>query len=177
MSTRYNSLRSGGIFKLEGTEKDFPLTLHHTAYTGTDKETHDVEIPLTEGAELPRVKFHYGTVEFLSAVQEDTIYDNPYDEIEEPKEATKITVRYRTLPAKGIRKMYAVNLDYADDEQEFGRIPRDSSEEEKDGILVQEDIFYFPRGKRENITLALKNPSYWVGGSYDVVIEKPRSKK
>jgi hypothetical protein len=86
-------------------------------------------------------------------------------------------VRYRTLPAKGIRKMYAVNLDYADDEQEFGRIPYDSSEEEKDGILVQEDIFYLPRGKRENITLTLKNPSYWVGGSYDVVIEKPRSKK
>lgn len=177
MSTQYDSLENGGKFILEGTERDFPLTLHRTAYTGTDKETHDVEIPLTEGAELPRVKFHYGTVEFLSAAQEDTIYDNPYDEIEEPKEATKITVRYRTLPAKGIRKMYAVNLDYADEEQEFGRIPYDSSEEEKDGILVQEDIFYLPRGKWENITLTLKNPSYWVGGSYDVVIEKPRSKK
>ena len=101
-------------------------------------------------------------MKFLSAVQEDTIYDNPYDEIEEPKEATKITVRYRTLPAKGIRKMYAVNLDYADDEQEFERIPRDSSEEEKDGILVQEDVFYLPRGKRENVTLTLKNPSYWL---------------
>lgn len=131
---------------------------------------------MTEGAELPQMKFHYGTVEFLSAAQEDTIYDNPYDEIEEPKEATKITVRYRTLPAKGIRKMYAVNLDYADEEQEFGRIPYDSSEEEKDGILVQEDIFYLPRGKWENITLTLKNPSYWVGGSYDVVIESRGAK-
>ena len=100
--------KNGGKFILEGTERDFPLTLHRTAYTGTDKETHDVEIPLTEGAELPRVKFHYGTVEFLSAAQEDTIYDNPYDEIEEPKEATKITVRYRTLPAKGIRKMRSI---------------------------------------------------------------------
>lgn len=65
-------------------------------------------------------------------------------------------MRYRTLPAKGIRKMYAVNLDYADEEQEFGRLPYDSSEEEKDGILVQEDIFYLPRGKWENITLTLE---------------------
>ena len=177
MSMQYDSMENGGKFILEGTEKDFPLTLHRTAYTGTDREKHDVEIPLTEGAELPQVKFHYGTVEFLSATQEDVIYDNPHDEIDEPKEATKVTVRYRTLPAKGIRKMYAVNLDYGDEEQEFERIPNDSSEEEKNGILVQEDIFYLPREKRENITLTLKNPSYWVGGSYDVVIEKPRNKK
>lgn len=53
MSTQYDSLENGGKFILEGTERDFPLTLHRTAYTGTDKETHDVEIPLTEGAELP----------------------------------------------------------------------------------------------------------------------------
>lgn len=177
MSMRYNSLRSGGIFKLEGTEEDFPLTLHHTAYTGTDKETHDVEIPLTKGAKLPQVKFHYGTVEFLSVTQEDVIYDNPDDESDKTEEATKITVRYQTLPAEGIRKMYAVNLDYVDEEQGFERIPNDSDEEEKDGILVQEDTFYFPREKRENITLTLKNPSYWVGGSYDVVMEKPRSIK
>lgn len=64
MSMQYDSLENGGKFILEGTERDFPLTLHRTAYTGTDKETHDVEIPLTEGAELPWVKFHYGTVEF-----------------------------------------------------------------------------------------------------------------
>ena len=65
MSTQYDSLENGGKFILEGTERDFPLTLHRTAYTGTDKETHDVEIPLTEGAELPRVKFHYGTLIFI----------------------------------------------------------------------------------------------------------------
>ena len=56
--------------------------------------------------------------------------------------------------------MYAVNLDYADEEQEFGRIPYDSSEEEKDGILVQEDIFYLPRENEKISPCTLKNPSY-----------------
>lgn len=175
MSMQYDSLENGGKFILEGTEKDFPLTLHRTAYTGTDRETHNVEIPLKEGAKLPQVNFHYGTVEILSVTQEDVIYDNPDDESDKTEEATKITVRYRTLPAKGIRRMYAVNMDY--EGESYGRIPNDSSEEEKDGILVQEDNFYLPRGKRENIILTLKNPSYWVGDSYDVVIEKPRTKK
>ena len=175
MSMQYDSMENGGKFILEGTEKDFPLTLHRTAYTGTDREKHDVEVPLTEGAKLPQVKFHYGTVEILSVTQEDVIYDNPDDESDKTEEATKVTVRYRTLPAKGIRKMYAVNMVY--DGEEFGRIPNDSDEEEKDGILVQEDTFYLPREKRENITLTLKNPSYWVGDSYDVVMEKPRSIK
>lgn len=173
MRGHLESLENGGMYTLKGTEKDFPLTLHHSAYTGTDREKQEVEIPLTEGAELPRVKFHYGTVEFLSAAQEDTIYDNPYDEIEEPKEATKITVRYRTLPAKGIRKMYAANLRYLK-EDDFG-VERDL--EQTNEFLIQERSVYLPREKREKLTFSLENPSYWVGGSYDVVIEKPRSKK
>lgn len=173
MRGHLESLENGGRYTLKGTEKDFPLTLHHSAYTGTDREKQEVEIPLTEGAELPQMKFHYGTVEFLSAAQEDTIYDNPYDEIEEPKEATKITVRYRTLPAKGIRKMYAANLRYLK-EDDFG-VERDW--EQTNEFLIQERSVYLPRGKREKLTFSLENPSYWVGGSYDVVIEKPRSKK
>lgn len=108
MSTQYDSLENGGKFILEGTERDFPLTLHRTTYTDLDKETHDVEIPLTEGAELPRVKFHYGTVRFLSAAQEDTIYDNPYDEIEEPKRGNEDNGALSDAACKGIRKMYMI---------------------------------------------------------------------
>lgn len=171
------SLQNGTRVTFAGTEKDFPLTLHHTAYTGTDGETHNVELPLKEGAELPQVKFHYGTVEFLSVTQEDVIWEDDDAYSDRREEATKITVKYRTVPAKGSRKMYAVNLDYADDGEEFDRIPNDSSEVEKGGILVQEDNFYLPGEKREHLNLTLKNPSYWVDGSYDVVIEKPQNKK
>ena len=61
MRGHLESLENGGRYTLKGTEKDFPLTLHHSAYTGTDREKQEVEIPLTEGAELPQMKFHYGT--------------------------------------------------------------------------------------------------------------------
>jgi hypothetical protein len=84
-----------------------------------------------------------------------------------------VTVRYKTVPAKGIRKMYAANLRYLK-EDDFG-VERDW--EQTNEFLIQERSVYLPRGKREKLTFSLENPSYWVGGSYDVVIEKPRSKK
>ena len=49
--------------------------------------------------------------------------------------------------------------------------------EQTNEFLIQEISVYLPREKREKLTFSLENPSYWVGGSYDVVIEKPRSKK
>ena len=171
MRGHLESLENGGRYTLKGTEKDFPLTLHHSAYTGTDREKQEVEIPLTEGAELPQMKFHYGTVEFLSAMQEDVIWED--EDSERTEEATKVTVRYKTVPAKGIRKMYAANLRYLK-EDDFG-VERDW--EQTNEFLIQERSVYLPRGKREKLTFSLENPSYWVGGSYDVVIEKPRSKK
>lgn len=171
MRGHLESLENGGRYTLKGTEKDFPLTLHHSAYTGTDREKQEVEIPLTEGAELPQVKFHYGTVEFLSAMQEDVIWED--EDSERTEEATKVTVRYKTVPAKGIRKMYAANLRYLK-EDDFG-VERDL--EQTNEFLIQERSVYLPREKREKLTFSLENPSYWVGGSYDVVIEKPRSKK
>ena len=171
MRGHLESLENGGMYTLKGTEKDFPLTLHHSAYTGTDREKQEVEIPLTEGAELPQVKFHYGTVEFLSVMQEDVIWED--EDSERTEEATKVTVRYKTVPAKGIRKMYAANLRYLK-EDDFG-VERDL--EQTNEFLIQERSVYLPREKREKLTFSLENPSYWVGGSYDVVIEKPRSKK
>lgn len=72
----WNRWKTGGRYTLKGTEKDFPLTLHHSAYTGTDREKQEVEIPLTEGAELPQMKFHYGTVDFYPLMQEDVIWDD-----------------------------------------------------------------------------------------------------
>ena len=171
MRGHLESWENGGMYTGKGTEKDFPLTRHHSAYTGTDREKQEVEIPLTEGAELPQVKFHYGTVEFLSAMQEDVIWED--EDSERTEEATKVTVRYKTVPAKGIRKMYAANLRYLK-EDDFG-VERDL--EQTNEFLIQERSVYLPREKREKLTFSLENPSYWVGGSYDVVIEKPRSKK
>lgn len=173
MLGKLESLKNGRRYTLKGTEKDFPLTLHRTAYTGTDREMHDVEVPLTEGAKLPQVKFHYGTVEFLSATQEDVIWEDSDEDSDRTEEATKVTVRYRTVPAKGRRKMYAANLRYLK-EDDFSV---ENDWEQTDEFLIQERSVYLPRGKREKLTFSLGNPSYWVGGSYDVVIEKPRSKK
>ena len=173
MRGHLESLENGGRYTLKGTEKDFPLTLHHTSYTGTDREKQEVEIPLTEGAELPQVKFHYGTVEFLSATQEDVIWEDSDEDSDRTEEATKVTVRYRTVPAKGRRKMYAANLRYLK-EDDFSV---ENDLEQTDEFLIQERSVYLPRGKREKLTFSLGNPSYWVGGSYDVVIEKPRNKK
>ena len=170
MRGKLESLENGGRYTLKGTEKDFPLTMHHSAYTGTDREKHDVEIPLTEGAELPQVKFHYGTVAFLSVAQEDVIWED--EDSERTEEATKVTVRYKTIPARGIRKMYAANLRYLK-EDDFSV---ESDWEQTDEFLIQERSVYLPRGKREKLTFSLENPSYWVGGSYDVVIEKPQNK-
>ena len=170
---KLESLKNGRRYTLKGTEKDFPLTLHHSAYTGTDREMHEVEIPLTEGAELPQVKFHYGTVEFLSATQEDVIWEDSDEDSDRTEEATKVTVRYRTVPAKGRRKMYAANLRYLK-EDDFSV---ENDLEQTDEFLIQERSVYLPRGKREKLTFTLENPSYWVGGSYDVVIEKPQNKK
>ena len=69
--------------------------------------------------------------------------------------------------------MYAANLRYLK-EDDFG-VERDL--EQTNEFLIQERSVYLPREKREKLTFSLENPSYWVGGSYDVVIEKPRSKK
>lgn len=173
MLGKLESLKNGRRYTLKGTEKDFPLTLHHSAYTGTDREMHEVEIPLIEGAELPQVKFHYGTVEFLSATQEDVIWEDSDEDSDRTEEATKVTVRYRTVPAKGRRKMYAANLRYLK-EDDFSV---ENDWEQTDEFLIQERSVYLSRGKREKLAFTLENPSYWVGGSYDVVIEKPRSKK
>ena len=69
--------------------------------------------------------------------------------------------------------MYAANLRYLK-EDDFG-VERDW--EQTNEFLIQERSVYLHRGKREKLTFSLENPSYWVGGAYDVVIEKPRSKK
>lgn len=103
-------------------------------------------------------------------MQEDVIWED--EDSERTEEATKVTVRYKTVPAKGIRKMYAANLRYLK-EDDFG-VERDW--EQTNEFLIQERSVYLPRGKREKLTFSLENPSYWVGGSYDVVIESRGAK-
>ena len=84
-----------------------------------------------------------------------------------------MTVRYKNGACKGnpkdVRGKSALS-----ERGDFG-VERDWKQTNE--FLIQERSVYLPRGKREKLTFSLENPSYWVGGSYDVVIEKPRSKK
>ncbi len=175
MTGKYESMENGGKYHLQGTKEDFPLTLHHSPFTGTDGEEHSLSLSLPAKGEkqtknLPTVKFHYGTVEILSVEQEDVIWEDPNELSDRTEEATKVTVTYQTVPKEGDRRMYAVSMSLAEEEIFFDS---DHSGEE----YVEKITYHLPREERDSLQMLLQEPSYWIESVYDVVIEKPIEKK
>ncbi|MGN0133184.1 MAG: hypothetical protein ACI4AO_00535 [Anaerotignum sp.] len=171
MKGKYESMGNGGKYHLQGTMEDFPLTLHYSPFTGTDGEEHSLSLPLPAKEEkqtekLPTVKFHYGTVEILSVEQEDVIWKDSNELSERKEEATKVTVIYQTVPKEGDRRMYAVDMNLAEEEIFF-----DSNHSREE--YVEKIIYHLPRAERDSLKVLLQEPSYWIEGEYDVVIEKP----
>lgn len=175
MTGKYESMENGGKYHLQGTREDFPLTLHYSPFTGTDGEEHSLRLPLPAKGEkqtknLPTVKFHYGTVEILSVEQEDVTWEDPNELSDRTEEATKVTVTYQTVPKEGDRRMYAVDMNLAEEEKRFDS---EHSREE----YVEKITYHLPRAERDSLQMLLQEPSYWIEGAYDVVIEKPVEKK
>lgn len=175
MEGKYESMENGGKYHLQGTEEDFPLRLHYSPFTGTDGEEHSLTVPLPakgekRTADLPAVEFHYGTVEILSVEQEDVIWEDDDELSDRREEATKVTVVYQTVPKDGNRRMYAVDMDLAEGEKWFDF---EQNGEENGSLLVRQITYYLPREEREHLQFHLSEPSYWIEGAYDIIIEKP----
>lgn len=175
MKGEYESVANGGKYHLQGAKEDFPLTLHYSPFTGTDGEEHSLTVPLPEKGkkrtkDLPTAKFHYGTVELLSVEQEDAVWEDDNELSDRREEATKVTITYQAVPKDGIRRMYAVDMNLAENEKYFDC---EQNGEENGSLLVQQITYYLPRTERKNLQFHLSEPSYWVEGAYDIVIEKP----
>lgn len=167
-------LLNGWGYLLEGTAEDFPLTLHRSPFTGTDDETHAVSLPLPADGEtrtenLPKVEFRYGTVEFLSVERSDEIWVDDNENLQRTEGATRVTFTYQIKPEDGLREMYVVDVDIA---QEAYSASRDGDWSEEGGATGEGTIF-LERMDADSIELALQEPSYWIAGDYDLVIEKP----
>lgn len=165
MKGEYEALGNGGKHLLQGTEKDFPLKLHYSPFTGTHDEEYTNKLPLPEKGEtitkgLPKVNFEYGTVEILSVTQQDSV-ESPVMEI---------TVKYQTIPNEGERKMYAVKADLP----EAMECHRTSENNEQQGNrYVQTVTFRLPKSEENDFDIIWHTPSYWIEGEYDIMIEKP----
>ena len=149
---------NGGKYHLQGTMEDFPLTLHYSPFTGTDGEEHSLRLPLPakgkkQTENLPTVKFHYGTVEILSVEQEDVIWEDPNELSERIEEATKVTVTYQTVPNEGDRRMYAVDINLAEEEIFF------DSDHSGEGD-VEKITYHLPTAERDSLQMILQEPSY-----------------
>lgn len=167
-------LLNGYSYMVKGTTENFPLTLHRSAFTGIDSETHTVSLPLPADGEiltenLPRTEFRYGTVEFLSVERDDVVWEDDNEYSDRTEDAAKVTYTYRVMPKEGLRQMYGVGVEI--DAETFSR-SGESGWSEEAGAEETETIL-LKRTDAESIQLTLENPSYWIEGDYDIIIKKP----
>lgn len=171
----YRYLRNGVKCWYKGSEKDFPLKFHYPILTGSDMESYTFELTLPKDGEkitknLPKLNFHYGTVEILSVTKEFGEYDNR--DMINPKisSATVVDIVYRVTPKDGERQMYNINLS---PEEEFGILHGSEGLDSGDDYYMHGERYYLADMEKETLQLKFHMPSFWIVGDYDIVIEKP----
>lgn len=173
---KFREMANGRKFWFDGSEEDFPVKFHLPTLTGTSLEKYEVTIPLPEDGgkiteNLPKLEFEYGTVEVLSVTKEQTEYDIGHMEEEEYVPAAEVDFMYRVTPKEGIRQMYSVEIDVAEEIYASGGLDTESSYE--GDSYVRGRTIYFKDIDAKKMTITFHMPSFWILGDYDIVIEKP----
>ena len=174
---KFRNIVNGQKFWYKGTEEDFPLTFHRPTLTGTNEESHMVEIllpkkggKLTEN--LPKVEFDYGTVEILSVASEEIRYDTGNAEGLEYVPALQVDLIYQVTPKEGTRQMY--NADFDVENGSYGRRGLDTG---SDDYSIKGWSIYLEDTESKTLTAKFHMPSFWIVGDYDIVIEEPVSRE
>ena len=170
---KFRNIENGQKFWYKGTEEDFPLTFHRPTLTGTNDESHAVEIPLPEKGgklteNLPKVEFDYGTVEILSVVSEEIQYDIGNVEGVEYVPALQVDLIYQVTPKEGTRQMY--NADFDVENESYGRSGLDTG---SDDYSIKGWTIYLEDTESNTLTAKFYMPYFWIVGDYDIIIEKP----
>lgn len=147
-----DSKMNGTVLQVEGTAEDFPVTLYYSGFSGTNDESYTVSLPIPQGSEiltegLPSIDFSYGTVEITSV-----------------KLSGGVVFEYKITPKNDERQMYAVQTRVA--EHDLG-----GKTSWKDNICYEEISFDvgYTDGKTAQVTFC--DPTYWIEGEYNIVIE------
>ena len=148
------SKMNGVALQVNGTAEDFPITLYYSGFSGTSDESYTVSLPIPQGKEvlteaLPTIDFSYGTVEITSVkLSEGVVFEYKLTPKGEDKE----------------RQMYAVQSKVGEHTL-------------RGDISWGESIHYgevsfdvgYTDGKTADVTFY--NPTYWIEGEYNIVIE------
>ncbi|MDO4532078.1 MAG: hypothetical protein Q4C06_08865, partial [Bacillota bacterium] len=143
---------------VDGTAEDFPLEFYFSGFSGTSGEEHTISIPIPEmGAKLtenlPKAEFEYGVVEILSVERTGGLEFN-----------------YAATAKEGPRQMYAVQMKTVD---EAGKTHLGGSWD-MDGEVIHGEVNVNIDDIAENaVDIVLYNPSHWIEGEYNIIIEKP----
>ena len=147
-----DSRMNGTALQVEGTAEDFPLTLYYSGFSGTNDESYTVSLPIPQGKEvltegLPSMDFSYGTVEITSV-----------------KLSGGVVFEYKITPKGEERQMYAVQT-------KLGEHYLGGKTSWENNICYEEISFDvgYTDGKTAEVTFF--NPTYWIEGEYNIVIE------
>lgn len=168
------SVKSGIIGTVDATEKDFPLTLYYPPLTGATLEKETVQLTLPKDGEtvtkgLPKVDFEYGTVEIVSMTRRNGEDSNNDTNNLKMFPATFVELTYQVKQKDKVRQMYDVDFNIENEESHgwSGGVRND-----EDYLTKTTEITLWGHEVNE-LTLTLQNPSYWIEGEYNIVIEKP----
>lgn len=165
-------MQNGLRFVVEGTEEDFPITIHRGPMTVETQETQTITLDLPDPGQtktMPeQLEFAYGTVEILEVSVSDVFQQTVgtgENTVEVPRKDVEIS--YRVVPKEGVFQMYAVAEE----------APRGLVNGVASGWDYKENIFTFGTDvaeDQETLEVTFENPYLWAVEDFTLVIDTPR---
>ncbi|MBM6829362.1 hypothetical protein H9X85_06875 [Anaerotignum lactatifermentans] len=165
-------MQNGLRFVVEGTEADFPITIHRGPTTVETSETQSIALDLPETGETKtmseQLEFAYGTVEILEVSVSDVFQQRVgtgENTVDVPRRDVEIS--YRVVPKEGVFQMYAVSAE----------APRGLANGVTSDWDYKENIFTFGTDvaeDQETLEATFADPYLWAVEDFTLVIDTPK---
>lgn len=163
---------NGMRFVVEGTEEDFPITIHRGPATVETKEIQTITLDLPETGETramsEQLEFAYGTVEILEVSVSDVFQQTVgtgENTVNVPRRDVEIS--YRVVPKEGVFQMYAVAAE----------APRGLANRVVSSWNDKENIFTFGTDvgqDQKTLEATFEDPYLWAVEDFTLVIDTPK---